>query len=105
MPWQAGVRSLRSITSAPGCLPAQTGPQQGRRIACIVSAVRRGKRERPLAGGFAGQLALHCAGETQRSEVAERRLAHSAKPFAPCLLRVEADIDADYLERDPQKGQ
>ena len=38
------------------------------------------------AGGFAGQLALRCAGEAQKSEVAGRWLAHSAKPFTPCIL-------------------
>ena len=37
--------------------------------------------------GFAGELALCCAGETQQSEVAGRCLAHSAESFAPGILR------------------
>ena len=33
-------------------------------------------------------------------------LAHSAKPFPPCILRGRSDIDAeDQPERDPQNGQ
>ena len=46
-----------------------------------------GESERGLqATGSPGQLALHCAGEAQKSEVAGRGLAHSAKPFPPGIL-------------------
>ena len=48
--------------------PHRLGPEQGRRTACVVLSVRRRKRKRTSAGGFAGQLALHCAGGARRSE-------------------------------------
>jgi len=43
--------------------------EQGRRTPGLVLSVRRRKRERTGSGWFTGQLALHCAGEAQDSEV------------------------------------
>jgi hypothetical protein len=59
--------------------------REGRlRVLCYQ---RRRKPERTPPDGFACQVALCRAGETQQSEVSARRLAHSAESFAPCLLR------------------
>src|SRR5215467_4780868 len=49
--------------------------------------LRRRQPERTPTGGLACKLALCGAGETQQGEVSGRRLAHSAKSFAPCFLR------------------
>src|SRR5215471_5496471 len=66
---------------------APTGPQSGRATSRTVLPIRRRKPERTPTGGLACKLALCGAGETQQGEVSGRRLAHSAKSFAPCFLR------------------
>ena len=66
--------------------PHRLGRNQEGEAACTVLSVRRRKRKRTRAGRFARKLALRCTGEAQQSEVAGRWLAHSAKPFTPCIL-------------------
>ena len=87
--WRTGARLLPAITDCRGCFAHRLGrnKEDELRVLCYQYG---GESERSSAGGFAGQLALHCAGETQSSEVvAGRWLVYSGKPFTACLLRCQ----------------
>jgi hypothetical protein len=89
---QAPDCSQLSRTSA--VLPAQDGPEQGRRTACAALAVsvRWRKRKRTSAARFAGQLVLLVLEKAERSvKFLDDCWAHDAKPIHahhPALSKV-----------------
>ena len=73
-------------SSAPAALSPPLGKEQARTTSSSVLSVRRRERKWPAAGGFAGQLALHCGGKTRRSGISGRLMAHDTQPFPPGLV-------------------
>jgi len=77
-------RGVRFSPSA--VLSSPVGEAQARATSSSVLSVRRREREWPAPGRFAGQLALHCSWETQRSGTFGRLMAHCTESFPPRLV-------------------